>query len=341
MRVIITSFTARCLENWLPLAEEIRRQGGKCDYALFPRVSDPNHRGLMALHDHVLLKEPIDGEFNFIQRQEDDVLSELASLARGYDAVLMASCVAGPELRLKAVLDRVSPGTLAMGLQHGFYQLWERYEAHRACFDLFGVFGEAFLERFSPEFKECVVALGLPKLDRIQHSVRQDPRAVLFALQSLVPVETVSTIAAGLSDQGFRVVLRPHPEHTQIYEALRGGGLEFSNVDEPIGQVLSRVGYVVTSGSTVALEALAAQVPTIVVPEQEGEAYSQFGIVANSSTASDIIALARQYENAEYWSAVMARLERHTGPLKDRAGHAYEALRQSISRPGPRSVTPQ
>ena len=169
MNVAMTSFTGRCLWHWLPLAARIREQGGRCDFVLFPRLSDPDHASLLTL-EHVPLRMPIDEQFAFVDEDEASALQKVSRcLGDRYDAVLMTSCIAGPELKIKSALT--SAKTKAIGMQHGMFQLWDQYNKHfAASFDYFGVFGEAFASRFGEARRNRVLPLSLPRLDALWRS---------------------------------------------------------------------------------------------------------------------------------------------------------------------------
>ena len=332
MNVVMTSFTGRCLGHWLPLAEHIRQAGGRCDFVLFPRLSDPDHAGLMAL-EHVLLRMPIDEQFAFIDTDEDRALREVARyLGDGYDAVLMTSCIAGPELKIKSAL--ASSGTRIVGLQHGMFQLWERYDSCFAVsFDYFGVFGTAFVSRFGGAWRNRVLPLSLPHLDELQ-PVSDLSGPILIVLQSAVDLGAIANLARGLKADGQDVLLRPHPEHHGTYDTLKAE-FSFTGRAEPFSDLLQRIrpAAIVTSGSTAALEALECGIPTSVLPAQQGEVYTDFGIVAADVSAGAVADVLARFDDPEFNGTLRRCMDRHTGIRGHRTQHALGTLEAMCANP--------
>lgn len=333
MRVIMTSFNYRSLANWLPLADEIRRRDGVCDFALFPRESDPDHRGLLKLKSHVVFSESIDEDFKFIRINENNALSEVAKISGSYDAILMTSCILGPELKIRAAIGGKNKRPSVVGLQHGFFQLWDAYEKNSHCFDLFGVFGKDFVNKFSERFRHQVIPLALPKLDLIQQRQQEKKNRVLFILQSWVALEAVESIVKGMGENGYDVQLRSHPEHRMIYEDLHSRGVRFSDPEIPLQNQILDFDYVITSGSTAALEALEARIPTAIIPAQYGDEYQKFGIVAKDFTADSIRSVLTSFESSRIWPAIDAQLSNCTGPRGSRASFAYTQLKRKLRAP--------
>lgn len=325
MNVVMTSFTGRCLWHWLPLADHIREQGGRCDFVLFPRLSDPDHANLLTL-DHVLLCMPIDEQFAFVHEDEVSALQKVSRcLGDRYDAVLMTSCIAGPELKIKSALT--SAKTKAIGMQHGMFQLWDHYDNHfAASFDYFGVFGEAFASRFGEAWRNRVLPLSLPRLDALRPIVDL-AGPVLIVLQSEIDPAAIVDVARGLRGLGHEVLLRPHPEHHQIYDTLEAE-LPFTDGSEPFGDLLARIRPrgLVTSGSTAALEALECVIPTAVLPAQQGEVYADFGIVAEEVSADAIADVFSRFGDPAFNDDLRRCMDRHTGRRGHRIQRALDVL---------------
>lgn len=328
MRVVITSFAARCLDNWIPLAHEIRAQGDLCDIALFPRVSDPSNQSLLHFREYILFNEPIGADFGFISNNGE--LTKLCKKLSDYDLILLASCIAGPELMIRKELRRQSSQAKIIGLQHGFYQLWDTYAKHWESFDFFGVFGQAFVERFPKPIQERVIPLGLPKLDLIKPTLRMNAKTILFCLQTTTPLEVIMLIARELTQEGFQIIFRGHPEFPEQYSYLRSAGFSFVDPGSTLLESLQNVGYVVTTGSTVVLEALQLGLPVAVIPEQAGSEYKPFKIVTESSTGAAIINVLRNYNDEKFRQHLHWQLQQHSGPATGRSLHAYTALKQIL-----------
>ena len=355
MRILFTAFTYRCLENWLPLVYEIRKNGGICDYIFFPRISDPNHRKLLEIKENILLVDKIDSNFNFVNRTKEEVLLDFTKNAVNYDAVLMTSCVAGPELDLKKAMNNSYKSPIFIGLQHGFYQNWEGYENNFDCFDYFGVFGEAFINKFNEKFRNRVISLGLPKLDNstaqhrtakhynttareIEIKIKTGQLSFLFALQSTVPTKIVRDIVKCLQQKSYNVILRPHPEHIDIYSPLLDNSVKLSDKNKTFIEALSEADIVLTSGSTAALESIEAYKPTIIIPEQNGNVYRDFDIVADSCDIKDIMDVLRKYQSPHFNNKLRKTMTSYTGVSGLRSEIAYRNLTKLIKkRPSPLS----
>lgn len=328
----MTSFTSRCLANWLPLATEIRKRGGECEFILFPRVADPDHSHLLDIENHAVFCEPIDENFTFTKTTEDAALERVSTLSSDYDAILMTSCVAGPELKIRAAFRGHPARPIIVGLQHGFFQLWNLYEANSSCFDYFGVFGDAFIEQFGQAFRPKAIPLGLPKLDEVVLSPPSTNNRGLFVLQSSVSPEGIEAIVHGMAEKGCEISLRPHPEHRTIYDQLRTRGMKFSNPEVPFQVQAGDFDFVITSGSTAALESLEAKIPTVVIPSQHGNVYQEFGIVSKDMSADGICQVLTSYNHPDFWQLIDARMREYTGPRGARANFAYEQITHLLSQ---------
>lgn len=89
----------------------------------------------------------------------------------------------------------------------------------------------------------------------------------------------------------------------------------------------------ITTGSTVALEGLAAGLPVAVLPRQRGEVYRRAGIVADSLQPCDVMAVWRRYEDPGFAIGILKFLENATGATScgraDIAVAAIERLARS------------
>src|SRR5690606_32970970 len=136
--------------------------------------------------------------FDFIFEDSEEVFAKVPRLIREgeYDAVLMASCVAGPELRFKEALA-TGKHIPVIGLQHGFFQLWEHYENHFDRFDLFGVFGPASIVRFAAAVRYNFVPLLLQTLVALSTVAQHNSRRIRVALQSTDARSEIRSIPNG------------------------------------------------------------------------------------------------------------------------------------------------
>jgi hypothetical protein len=333
LKVLFTSFNRRSLSHWLPLAETIRRRGGRCDFMLFPRAVDPDSAGLNApeIKEFTVLSLPLGNDFRFVDGDEDHSREQIISACASgdYDAILMTTCVGGPELQLKKWIRPRYPRVKFIGLQHGFVQTWSYYESLFPSFDCFGVFGSGFAERFSLQYQADVLTMALPQLD-VARAAHTGGAGILFALQLDLDVDTVRHLARDVEAlSGMPVVLRPHPEHLYLYDELRDD-FAFSEQSESADEAISKADALVTSGSTIAIQALAAGLPTAVIDHLRGSDYSDFGIVADSVTGADVVGVLEAQQMPARKELIGVQLKRHTGEAGIRALSAYSVLLRSV-----------
>ena len=89
----------------------------------------------------------------------------------------------------------------------------------------------------------------------------------------------------------------------------------------------------ITTGSTVALEALAAGLRVAVLPRQYGEVYRPAGIVARSLDAEDVAAVFDRYDDPGFRAGIAQFLEAATGAADaGRTEIALAAIDRLVSR---------
>jgi UDP:flavonoid glycosyltransferase YjiC (YdhE family) len=133
---------------------------------------------------------------------------------------------------------------------------------------------------------------------------------------------------------GRNVLIRPHPEFREAFRELRAR-LPFTDLGEPINAQLERASLVLTTGSTVVLEALAAEVPVVVLPEQKGDLYKAAGIVAVTMKAPEILDIASRQARPERREELNRFLEAASGSRRaDRMSRAADAIEAALARRG-------
>jgi hypothetical protein len=336
LKLLVTCFNRRSLTHWLPLVRFVREAGGECDFLFFPRLVDPDSRGLFDadLAAHTVLTAPIGPDFTFVDADTDIRRQVIeACLARHYDAVLLGTCVGGPELTLRAWVKSLRPELRFIGLQHGFVQTWSYYEELSKSFDEFAVFGTAFATRMAPQYWSRIITASLPQLDEAAIH-REGGRGVLFALQLDMPCDEVKRVALDIQvSSGQQVVLRAHPEHLRLYDTLRDE-FAFSEQTESADEALSKADAVVTSGSTVAIQALAAGIPTAVIDHLRGSEYAEFGIVADGSSGARIARILDEQRDGARRDDIRRLVSRYTGRPGTRVTTAYSALLRALRPAG-------
>lgn len=316
LSILVTSFTYRCFANWEPVFHRLRDQGHAVQTALFPRVSDPDHLKLLDLDfDNVALCR-IGADFQTLDRSEEAVLSDLAGWIELVkpDLIWMCTVHEGPERHIRRRLSHLSDRPLTVGLQHGMHDDWPLYEAWADRFDVFATFGRHALDQFSNDFRQKTVVAGLPKLDDFPSRPRTGPiRRILFAGQSEPSIKELGLLLDALAtDLGAEIVVRSHPEFRDTFAQLFTR-FAVNSPDDPLAHVLASVDAMITTGSTVALEGLAAGLRVAVLPFQHGDVYQSAGIVARSLDPLDVLAVFKRYDDVAFRRGILQFLEDATG----------------------------
>jgi hypothetical protein len=314
--ILITSFNYRSFANWEPAFRQLSDRGHLVRTAMFPRVSDPDHERLLDLPFENVALAPIGTDFRPLARSMDGILSDLARWVRAErpDLIWMCTFHGGPEQHIRKRLLGLPDRPLTVGVQHGMAHDWPGFESMTERFDLFGTFGQSFLEHCSPGFRRKMVVVGLPKLDAIRSRPRSEPvRRILFAAQKDAPVRPTRKMLAGLSEKfGAEIVVRPHPEHRDAFRRLFKI-FTVSTPDEPLPRALENVDAMVTTGSTAALEGLAAGLRVAILPCEWGHVYEPAGIVARSFAASDVAEVFGRFDDEDFRAGIARFLHAATG----------------------------
>ncbi|QCK88174.1 glycosyltransferase family 4 protein [Phreatobacter aquaticus] len=303
-RIVFTGIASRSIANWVPALHELRSRGHDVRSLLFPHIPDPDSQHLTDLGFEELGTFPIAEHLSRLPPQEATALamSALALVRKSRpDVLLLTTCHAGPELVLAGVLATEPGRPVVIGCQHGFVQNWDVYWA-QFPFDRFLVFGQRFQQVAPPHLASRISVGGLPKLDCIKPMPRddfeRDQRPMLFAAQ-MIPSDRLKSLLISLPLlTGRPVHIRPHPEHRTAFAGLPED-LRVVDCEEAIESQMDRYSLLLTTGSTTVLEAMAAGMPVVVLPEQRGEHYADAGIVASSMTGSDILVLARAQQTRD------------------------------------------
>ncbi len=316
LSILVTSFNYRSFANWEPVFHRLHCQGQAVRTAFFPHVSDPDHARLLEVDlDNVVLC-PIDPNFRTCGRSERKVLSDLAGWIESAkpDLVWMCTCHGGPEGSIHRQLSRLPDRPLTIGLQHGMAHNWPLFESWTDRFDVFGTFGRHFINACSNRFQDRMVVVGLPKLDDFHGTWRSGPiRRILFAGQGEPPIDALEPLLYGLAgDGGAEVVVRPHPEHRGACGELYAS-FAVNWPDDPLADVLGSFDAMITTGSTIALEGLAAGLRVAVLPCEHGDVYRPAGIVARSLDPADVTAVLNRYDDATFRAGIARFLEGTTG----------------------------
>ena len=223
-----------------------------------------------------------------------------------------------------------------IGCQHGLVQNWAVHWRN-FHFDRLFVFGSHFMRTVPDQFKGRVVVAGLGKLDGIEAIPRppfnDDLRPILFAAQTKATPELLLLLRRLQTVSCRPILIRPHPEYRDAFDGLRDT-MAFTDVDEPLAAQMAMSSLLVTTGSTSVLEAIAAAVPVVVVPEERGNVYEATGLVLDRLDAGDILALATLQADPAWRARLDSYLDDVAGaPRSGRAALAAAAVERILGEP--------
>lgn len=334
--ILFTGISTRSISNWLPAFQVLSDRGHKVRSLLFPHLADPDSTGLEKIEFDNLSSIPIDTHLSEIEKSSSiSIARQATEIIRDSrpDLLILTTCHAGPESELKNLLESDAQRPVLVGCQHGYVQNWDGYWK-KFCADYLFVFGSLFLAKVPEPFRGRVFAASLPKLDLIPFDFRADfdtdHRPILFAAQTVCTPDLINTLVQLSQISNRKIIVRPHPEFRAAFDVLRQY-YDFLIISEPIHEQMKRASAVVTTGSTTALEALAAQVPVVVLPEQRGDAYEPAGIVANRMDAVEILKIASQQSQPHRREQLCKFLEAASGSNNnDRASRAADCFEAMI-----------
>jgi SAM-dependent methyltransferase len=316
LSILVTAFNYRCFANWEAVFRRLRNQGHSVHTAFFPRVTDPDHVKLLHLDFANVALCRIGADFRMLDRSEEAVLSDLARWVESAKPNLVWMCTVhgGPEAQIRQRLADLVDRPLMVGLQHGMYDEWSLYDAWGDRFDVFGMFGRRSLNECSNNLRRKSVVVGLPKLDDFAGRPRIGQiRRILFAGQNEPSAKELELLLDALVRcLGVEIVMRSHPEHRDAFSQV-SARFTNSSPDDPLAHVVSSVDAMITTGSTVALEGLAAGLRVVVLPLQQGTIYQSAGIVARSLEPQDVLAVLQRYDDADFRRGIRQFLEETTG----------------------------
>jgi hypothetical protein len=331
--MLVTGFNYRSINNWRPMLDSLTANGHVVYTALFPLMSDPDHKGLFDLPYPNLLMERLGPKFQPINGDLRGVLNRLRQAVTGYgiDLVWMTTFHAGPEQFIRRALRDLDRRPVTVGLQHGMQHDWSVFEESADKFDLFGTFGPHFYPKCSKQFRLRMITCGLPKLDTIPRIERSGKiKRILFAAQNQPPFEIIKSFLHELSSMAeAEIIIRPHPQWRDVYRGL-SNEFVFDPADRPITESLREMDAVITTGSTAGLESLAMGLPTVVLPLCGGEVYETVGIVATRLDPNEVFALFRRFDDPDFSAHIDSFLDSVAGPKGARTSLGVAQVERAI-----------
>jgi hypothetical protein len=332
--MLVTTFNCRSINNWRPMLDGLIARGHAVYTALFPLMSDPDHKGLFDLPYPNLLTARLGPKFQPVDGDLRGVLNTLrqAVIRHGIDLVWMTTFHAGPEQHIRAVLRGLDRRPVTVGLQHGMQHDWSVFEESADKFDLFGTFGPHFYSNCSDRFRLRMITCGLPKLDAVPIIERSGKiKRILFAAQNQPPFEVIKPFLHELSSIAeAEIIIRPHPQWRDLYRGL-SNEFVLDLVDNPITESLRDVDAVITTGSTAGLECLAMGLPTVVLPLCGGEVYESAGIVATGLDPNEVVSLFRRFDAPDFSARIDGFLDSVAGPKGMRTNLGVGQVERAVS----------
>ena len=315
---MILGSTGRAILNWVPLADFVESHNGAVRFGLTFDVSTKD------VDLPPLVRERLGFKYEAGQTRQLDRL--VHDVRQWQPTALMLATIQSPiEVDLSDALSTERTRPVVIAAQHGFVQRWDRYQ-RQTCFDFFLTFGPMFTQPMEDDSRFRTGAL--PKLDLIQPRRRRNKtRTALFAPQTHIDPSIKSFLVHLL--ETHRVLLKPHPAAPEAYASLVECGLLERCYDRSIDCAMDNVDFVVTTGSTVVLEALTKATPVVVLPFQEGRHFDELGIVLEDYSVERCLKIVDTQEAPQFRDIRHHFLEQATGSSRNRRSRlAYEAVKR-------------
>lgn len=289
IRVLGFGYTFRTVNNYAPALAALRAGGARTSMLLTPRLDDPDARKLVRWRAESLAYNPIGSlSQDAFPRERLRRLLDRALASFEPTHILLDCTLNYPSNAVFELLAERPDRPVVVGFQQGLYQLWNVYDRVFPC-DHFLCYGPMHRAQFSPERQPWVHDAGLPKLDRLRDVAATDEGYLLYIAQDTPRPEVVGLALAELSQGvGLPVFIKPHPEHTKLYDSLRPRFRFLEPGDDVVGWI-ARSSGVVTAGSTSGLEALMLRKPLVVLPGRPATAYENSQLVAYDFTGEAMV----------------------------------------------------
>jgi hypothetical protein len=266
LKILITGYTFRTVDNYLPLVAVLQRRGHVVASCFFPHTTVPKNLELRALPFTSLAFRPMGPGHDDLTHAELRATLKKAVDEFAPNVVLLDDILNYPSNAIAALIREMDPTIRVAAFQHGFFQFWGAYRRHFAC-DLFFAYGARARREFTGALADRVIALGLPKLSRLRQLEISDDDTLLFVAQETPRAEIIGAALRELrAINGRRIRIRPHPEHSAAYASLASDGFELLGADDDVQPQLAACHAVITTGSTAGIEALLLGKPVVSLP---------------------------------------------------------------------------
>lgn len=305
-RLLVVASTFRILDNYIDSLRLLTTQGWDVRTLLLANNRDPDAQRLDAVDLPVAGSTLLDGRRpNLLDVRKLRLATTRAVRDFQPEALFCTSASRWPQGTAAATARKAMPDIKIIAGQHGFVQPWDRYLAER-WWDKCLLFGELHRRYFPPSVQEDLIVAGLPKIERLLGVATGDDGYIVFAAQDQPPPEAIRAALKELEkEQGVPVRIRPHPQYPHVYDEL-SSDFAILPAGGPYAALLARARLIVTTASTVALEAMAMRKLVLILPSEDSEIYAESGCVADSlSTGAIQEALRRTSLAAGFLSAAL------------------------------------
>lgn len=304
--VVGIGFTFRTIDNYLPVLDKFKDAGYSVNLVVFPNKQDSNHYKIKNIRYHNFCNYPI-GKLNSLDELSLEDLSQIIMRVCKYlkpKVILIDDLMHYPSNGVKRAVNLLdfSEKPIVIGFQHGFYQPWEQYNSFFAC-DYFFCFGEKHKQCFDKVYQSQIFATGLSKIDRLHGLKVTNENFILFASQDEWSMQSwqkndkdVYTLLTEVSLlSGLPVKIKPHPEYSNIPENVKEQ-FEIFDPQSNIIDMISKATYVITTGSTAAIESLVLGKPTAILPSNTACVYEGCPALVEMYSAKNVLNLLNNYE---------------------------------------------
>lgn len=349
--ILAIGYTFRTVDNFLPLLQELNHNGNSVRLALFPNLNDTNHLRMKSFKEiGIIYERPIEKLNDWLAPSFDEICKTLKTLLRKWtpEIIFVDDILNYPSNAiLPALLElNLSSRPLVIAFQHGFDQHWHCYNRNFAC-DYFFSYGPIYRSYFKDELKSRVFPTGLCKIDRLKSVSTNQSGYILFAAQdkySMAPLsasekincyEEIEKILNRLSEfYGLSIVIKPHPSYCWPRAFNSNFNVVGSNFD-PI-KLIAQANFVITTGSTLALESLSLRKKSVILPSKTGCAFRDSPILATSYDYYGVKQILDNYSSIEsklngYLDSVLCNWNNFNATSR-----SIEALQHILSNNGSR-----
>lgn len=341
MRALVLTTNYRNVDNWLGLFQRINETGGWCGLVALPWTGDPSHAALDAVPLPLHRRQPIDrlSAEGFPQEALGQFLDEICT--PDIDVLFLCDMQSYPSNAVHGLLSTRASRPIVIGLQHGLFQSWWLYNRN-FCADRLLCFGERHRRELLPPLRDRTVAVGLPKLDRLERVGTAGGGYILYLAQKIPEPALLLPLMRELeAATGLPVIVRNHPQYPDWVDHKPSLPLPTFNGRAPqaltYDEQLANADWIATPHSTGGLEALYLHKPVVLVPNAGLTAWTSHPGIAWNFSVDEVLAAYRRSVTEP--SQISGFLDDVVGGLRfDHAERALSAVHSIVAaKPRPTS----